>query len=313
MTQESKAIVPVSNSSNILNIVLHTIYGLSCTHYFPSVPTISAGIPALKSYSFHLPTYVLPSSPFFTSPSPTPLKAPSRATPPSVSLYLLSFSLPMLTDDTTQRIGPIYLKHLFFLHLGCCDALKCLLLLPPHPHAPTPDCDFVEQTKAHTCLGAGICLPRLGRLAGHTGSTLESALTPLGARLWCKQCCEVLQERIRTLIVQWSVVKVHVWVLVAVQMCIADWVLWVIPLAEDDIMHKTALPESQYRAPIFVPVFCTYTTSASHALPIIPSASLHRHCRPRPNNVSPESFPRPEIPLHLDRPANNCRRARWRE
>ncbi|KAF8587740.1 hypothetical protein K439DRAFT_1545834 [Ramaria rubella] len=81
MTQESEAIVPVSNSSNVLNDVLHTIYGLSCTHYSPSIPTISAGIPALKSYGFHLPTYVSPSSPFFTSSSPTPLQAPSRPTP----------------------------------------------------------------------------------------------------------------------------------------------------------------------------------------------------------------------------------------
>jgi hypothetical protein len=41
------------------------------------------------------------------------------------------------------------------------------------------------------------------------GSTLESALLPLGERLWCEQCREALQERIRTLIVQWSVVKVR--------------------------------------------------------------------------------------------------------
>jgi len=40
------------------------------------------------------------------------------------------------------------------------------------------------------------------------GSTLESALAPLGERLWCDQCRESLQERVRQLIVQWSVVKV---------------------------------------------------------------------------------------------------------
>lgn len=40
------------------------------------------------------------------------------------------------------------------------------------------------------------------------GSTLESALSPLAERLWCNLCRESLQERIRTLIVQWSVVKV---------------------------------------------------------------------------------------------------------
>ncbi|KAF8572990.1 hypothetical protein K439DRAFT_1564623, partial [Ramaria rubella] len=124
----------------------------------------------------------------------------------------------MLTDDTAQRINPIYLKHLFFLHLGWCDALLLLLLLllPPHPHASTPNCDFVKQTKAHACL-ASLFHPLPPWLAvlircRHTGSTLELVLTLLGARLWCKQCHEALQECIHTLIIQWSIVKVHVWV-----------------------------------------------------------------------------------------------------
>ncbi|KAF8579268.1 hypothetical protein K439DRAFT_411863 [Ramaria rubella] len=75
------------------------------------------------------------------------------------------------------------------------------------------------------------------------------------------------------LIVQWSIVKVRVWVLVAVQMCIADWVLWVIPLAEDDIMHKTALPKSQYRAPYLS--LCSAHTLPQHRIHS-PSSRPHR-------------------------------------
>ena len=42
-------------------------------------------------------------------------------------------------------MGPVYLKRLFFLHFGRIDALKRVLLPPPHPHPPTQHCDFTEQ------------------------------------------------------------------------------------------------------------------------------------------------------------------------
>lgn len=46
-----------------------------------------------------------------------------------------------------ERIGAVYLKRLFFLHFGRAEALKRILLPPPHPHAPTPSCDFSDQKK----------------------------------------------------------------------------------------------------------------------------------------------------------------------
>ena len=55
------------------------------------------------------------------------------------------------------------------------------------------------------------------------GSTLESALTPLGERLWCEECRGALQERIRTLIVQWSVVKVFFFHLLQDFKAIQSW------------------------------------------------------------------------------------------
>jgi hypothetical protein len=40
-------------------------------------------------------------------------------------------------------------------------------------------------------------------------SSMESALAPLTEHLTCEQCRQILTERIKTLVVQWSVVKVR--------------------------------------------------------------------------------------------------------
>lgn len=41
-------------------------------------------------------------------------------------------------------------------------------------------------------------------------NTMESALAPLGDQLSCEQCRIALQERLKTLVMQWSVVKVRI-------------------------------------------------------------------------------------------------------
>jgi hypothetical protein len=142
----------------VLNVVLHTMYHISCSNYSPSVPTLSAGVSALKAYGVNLHSYICPSTPLFNlllSHAPAmPLDVYSLAAEHSLdalavsaSPHLLSFSLSNLSDEIAQKIGSVYLKRLFFLHLGRSDALKRLLLPPPHPHPPTRDCDFIEQKK----------------------------------------------------------------------------------------------------------------------------------------------------------------------
>ncbi|KAI6047233.1 hypothetical protein EDC04DRAFT_2887043 [Pisolithus marmoratus] len=144
------------------------------------------------------------------------------------SSHLLSFSLSALTDEMVNRIGAKYLKHLFFLHFGRSDALKRLLLPPPHPHPPTATCDFTEQkkltrawalTSAYFAWDARPWYVLFTRSIYITPddepgidlstSTLESTFAPLGEHLSCEQCKLALQERLKTLIVQWSVVKVR--------------------------------------------------------------------------------------------------------
>ncbi|THH26316.1 hypothetical protein EUX98_g7870 [Antrodiella citrinella] len=120
--------------------------------------TLIAAVDALHKYGVPVSKYVQPSMPLFQlilALAPlTPIGAYSLAGAYSlhdlavpISSHLLGFSLPDLTDELILRMGPVYMKKLFFLHLGRLDALKRLLLSPPYPHSPTLECDFIEQKK----------------------------------------------------------------------------------------------------------------------------------------------------------------------
>jgi hypothetical protein len=150
--------IAVPDGSVTLNIILHAIYDMSCAQYSPSFEVLSYSVNRLQMYGVQPKARVAPSRPLFSillSYAPLfPLDLFALAASHdlfdlavSTSSHLLSFPLATLTDEMAERIGPVYLKRLFFLHFGRSDALKRVLLPPPNPHAPTPDCDFTEQKK----------------------------------------------------------------------------------------------------------------------------------------------------------------------
>jgi hypothetical protein len=144
--------------SVVLNILLHTIYNMSAVHYAPSPQAVIAAVESLGKYGLSVRTYLAPASPLSTLFLGSAPQAPIQfyafagaydlnhlAVP--ISSFLLSYSLASLTDELVVKMGPLYLKRLFFLHLGRVEALKRLLLPPPHPHVPTANCDLTEQKK----------------------------------------------------------------------------------------------------------------------------------------------------------------------
>ena len=151
-------VVPLPETASVLNIVFHAVYGISCAHYRPAVNTLIAAIDLMAKYGLPTWRYITPSTPLYAlvlgqAPvQPIAVYAVAAAhglhdLALPVSSHLLSFALHTLTDDLAVRMGPVYLKRLFFMHLGRLDALKRLLRPTPHPHPPTPDCDFAEQKK----------------------------------------------------------------------------------------------------------------------------------------------------------------------
>ena len=157
-TKEQETVITVPDNSTAFNVVLHTVYDISCAHYSPSFETLCEAVNRMAFYGISPKKYIVPSSPLYVlllSHAPLyPLELYALAASHdiydlavSTSSHLLSFPLASLTDEMADRIGPVYLKRLFFLHFGRSDALKRVLLPPPHPHAPTPSCDFTEQKK----------------------------------------------------------------------------------------------------------------------------------------------------------------------
>ncbi|KAG7097019.1 hypothetical protein E1B28_004412 [Marasmius oreades] len=211
-------VVQVDEKSPILNVILHVVYGMSCAHYCPSFETLSTAVDRLPSYGIQPKAHITPSTPLYTvllSHAPLcPLELYTFASKHdlfdlavSTSPHLLSLPLFTITDEIATEIGPKYLRRLFFLHIGRSDALKRLLLPPPHPHAPTSHCDFTDQktlTRAWALASAYLAWDARPDLSP---SFLESALRPLAEHLSCDLCKRSLNERIKNVLVQWSVIK----------------------------------------------------------------------------------------------------------
>ena len=151
-------VVPIPESSYVLNIIFHSVYNLPCSHYNPSIDILLEAVDALPRYGLSPQKYVAPHTYLFGL---LLARAPIRpievyalagahglfelAMP--VSSHLLSFPLHTLSDALMHRMGAPYLRRLFFLHFGRIQALKRLLLAPPYPHPPTDECDLTAQKK----------------------------------------------------------------------------------------------------------------------------------------------------------------------
>lgn len=125
------------------------------------------------------------------------------------SAHLLSFSLSTLTDELAERMGAIFLKRLFFLHLGRMEALKALLLAPPRPHLETQDCNASQQmtlTRAWALASAHLVWDARPNLSTHM---LRATLLPLERGIECALCRQALHDRVALLMMKWAAVKVR--------------------------------------------------------------------------------------------------------
>jgi len=215
---EPEPILSLPEHSAIINVMLHAIYNISASNYSPSIDTIVSVVESMSTYGVSLQTYVAPSTPMFSLLLEAAISFP-------IEIYLLASSMDLeelavatstrllplplesLTDNMVMKMGPIYLKRLFFLHLGRIEALKRLLLPPPQPHPPTIKCDFINQMRlARAWALASASLAWEGRPDLAT-SDIEAALCPLADHLSCDQCKLLLRDRISNLMIQWSAVK----------------------------------------------------------------------------------------------------------
>ncbi|KAL0949775.1 hypothetical protein HGRIS_009814 [Hohenbuehelia grisea] len=215
---DTQPILKVPEQSTVLNVILHAVYDMSCAHYSPTLDILSTAIDRFPAYGLQPAARIKPQNPLYSlllSYAPLqPLELYALAAAHDLnelavttSSHLLGYPLATLTDEMATRIGPIYLKRLFFLHFGRVEALKRILLPPPHPHPPTPWCDFTEQKKLTRAWALASAYLAWDARPDLPASSMEAALRPLGDHLTCDLCRHALDERVKNLIVQWTIIR----------------------------------------------------------------------------------------------------------
>jgi hypothetical protein len=211
-------VVAVPAQSAVLNLVLHAAYGLSCAQYAPPFDVLADAVRACKLYGLEPDRVFAPGAPLCeVLMSHTPLRpmdtyvlaAQNKLHDLAVtaSAHLVSFPLSSITDEMAEAIGPVYLKKLFFLHLGRADALKRLLLAPPAAHPPMPKCGYEERTKLTRAWALTAAYLAWDARPDVLPSTMEAAVRPLAQGLSCDLCRAALEERMKGLVLQWTLVK----------------------------------------------------------------------------------------------------------
>ncbi|CAK5282851.1 unnamed protein product [Mycena citricolor] len=217
--RDGPSVVDVPETSTVLNVILHALYGISCAQYSPSVDVLVEAVDSMLSYGMDPQSFILPSTTLYSmllSQAPlSPLRVYTLAARYDImelavptSSHLLSFQLSALTDADVEEMGPVYLKRLMFMHNGRIDALRRALMPPPYPHPPTSECSFANQkslTRAWTMAAAYLAWDIRPDMSTHT---IEASLRPLSNLLPCNLCKRALNDRIKSVVIQWSLVKV---------------------------------------------------------------------------------------------------------
>ncbi|KAI0728037.1 hypothetical protein C8Q72DRAFT_416164 [Fomitopsis betulina] len=210
--------VMVSETSEVLNIILHTVYNISALPYCPSFETISAALDALPRYGISPKRYAAVGEPLYdlvvacAPHQPIDTYALAGAHDLSdvavaASEHLLSFLLSTLSNELAERMGAIYLKKLFFLHLGRMDALKRVLIRPPVAHPETAECSLAQQKcvmRAWALAAAHVMWDARPNLSTHM---LQSILLPLSRDTKCPDCQLALTERVACAVIEWASVR----------------------------------------------------------------------------------------------------------
>ncbi|PBK83960.1 hypothetical protein ARMGADRAFT_1133905, partial [Armillaria gallica] len=213
------SIVQVDEHSEVLNILLHVIYSISCIPYQPSFEVLQTAVERMEHYGMAVNVHVQPSTPMFDILS-------SHASDNALHLYalaahfdlydlavfasahLLSVTLSSLTEDMVRRIGAPYLRRLFTLHLGRKEALKRVLITPPRRHYPTLACSAYSQEQF-----ALDWVLNVAQIVSEANPDISShyivaLLRPLKDQTSCETCRVNLYERLEQLTEQWGSTKV---------------------------------------------------------------------------------------------------------
>ncbi|ELU45820.1 hypothetical protein AG1IA_00150 [Rhizoctonia solani AG-1 IA] len=207
--EDAPPVIPLCEEAALLNIILLIIYRLPMERYRPDLQLMCRAAPALVSYGYRLENLISPASEAFRlliAHSIThPLVVYALAAAYNLdslavasSRNTLGIELSQITDDLAGVMGPIYLRRT--------DALKRLLLEPPAGHMPLPQCGPDDQKSLTRAWALAIAYMTVEAKPNTHATMISSGLSALGEHLECQKCRACLDERIQTIVQQWSMV-----------------------------------------------------------------------------------------------------------
>lgn len=202
-----------------MNLILHAFYDLDPSNYTPSLDQYAGMLVGLKKYGLPATDPIAPGKPIYNLILTTALAYPLdtyalvcqhhiESLAVEISHHLISIPLHNLSDELCLSMGPVYLRRLVFLHLGRTERLKKLLRDPPEGHQPTRQCDTVDQKRNLKDAWLEAATTLLWEANANTPvSLLRAAFLPIADRATCHECRDSTKERIRKLIIDWTMVK----------------------------------------------------------------------------------------------------------
>ncbi|EKM51634.1 uncharacterized protein PHACADRAFT_199137 [Phanerochaete carnosa HHB-10118-sp] len=211
-------VVNVRETSSVLNIILHSIYNLSCAPYAPTNGDLITAVDTFPRYGFSVHTHVAPSTAFFqvllsrvhTDPLEFYALAGHHdlyALASCASAHLLGLKVGSIPVEVVERMGPVYLNRLLSLHQTRLDALKAILAGPPAPHSLTYGCDEESQAslaRAWSLVAAYLIWEMRPQL---TPISLELTLGQLARNIRCPLCKTSFDARLAGVMTAWGFVQ----------------------------------------------------------------------------------------------------------
>lgn len=155
-------IVVLPEPSSVVNVMLHTVYGIPCNQYLASIAVLRATLHALVKYGLPPRTYLSRNAVLYAlllAQIPVfPLEVYTLAAEYNIhelavaaSACLIDLDIPSVSDETVTRMGVAYFMRLCALAQRRKDILRALIFVPPVVPAHRDgyiQCDGVAVTPA---------------------------------------------------------------------------------------------------------------------------------------------------------------------
>lgn len=158
LAKDTPPVIAVSETSAVLNLVLHIVYRKPIQFHVPSVYDVLGAVNALEQYGFPVHPHLAPAGQLCTL---LQYYAPLRpldvyitaarydvyTLASAASAYLHNHSIPDMSDSLALKMGALYLKRLAELLETRMSLLRTLVLTLPPFHETNFQCSYAARSK----------------------------------------------------------------------------------------------------------------------------------------------------------------------